>query len=55
MVYCEKHGCEAWDEEVDVAETGGWFGALVPRDIGSSISRLWRGQCNGFGSVERRF
>lgn len=55
MVYCEKHGREAWDVEVDVAETGGWFNALVPRNIGSSIPRLSRRQCSGSGSVERRF
>lgn len=31
--YCENHGREAWDEEVDLSGTVGWFNTLVPLNL----------------------
>ncbi|CAD6579016.1 MAG: hypothetical protein ASARMPRED_008926 [Alectoria sarmentosa] len=36
--YCENHGREAWDEEVDLSGTVGWFNTLVPLNLG--VQRL---------------
>ena len=33
-LYCEKHGRDAWEEEVDLSGTVGCFNTLVPLSLG---------------------